>query len=140
AARAIGRAQGLEQRLERVLDTTVGLLGVRYAHLALFDPVSGEIKIVAARGADEQAVGRRVASGEGLLGTVLKVNRPVRCGDMLADPRTQHRDVVDALGLRSWLGVPLVDEDGAIGALSILSQKPDAFSEQDERTLTALAA
>ena len=56
---------------------------------------------------------RRMPADVGLAGSVLRELRPVRTGDMPADPRTWNASRSRDLGLHSWLGAPLADRSGA---------------------------
>ncbi|MFJ6003384.1 GAF and ANTAR domain-containing protein [Arthrobacter sp. NPDC092385] len=44
-----------------------------------------------------------------------------------------------ARGVRSCLSVPLLNEPAALGAMKVYSTVPDAFSDEDQRLLAALA-
>src|SRR5581483_9443394 len=140
AARAIGGELDFQERLGRVLDAALALLGVCQAQLALLDAQRGEIELAAARGGRPVAVGARLPLGVGLIGAVVAHNRPLRSRDAQADPRVARPDIVCAEGTRAWLGVPLADERGAFGALIALSDEPDAFTDEHERLLQAFAA
>src|SRR4029079_15467573 len=87
-----------------------------------------------------QSLGERQPAGSGLCGLVIAGNRAVRSADLGADPRAWQPELAAPLGMRSWLGVPLADADGAIGVLEVVSGEPDVFTDEDERRLGALAA
>ncbi len=74
---------------------------------------------------------------EGVCGWVARHRRAVRLADVTRDPRF--------IGcgddrVRSELVVPLMVEDRLIGVLDLESYEPDAFSTENERTLTILAS
>lgn len=140
AALSIGSELDLHARLERVLDATLDLVSVSQAQVALLDPSGQELEFVATRGLAQEMTLRRQPASAGLTGQVLLQGRAVRSDDLLADPRAYNRRLAEEARLRSWLGVPLVDESGTFGALCVLSQEPGRFSEEDERKLAALAA
>ena len=77
--------------------------------------------------------------GYGISGTAAKERRPLRVPDVREDPhyvRFRHAEVE----IRSELAVPLVVKDRLIGAIDLESQELDAFSEEHERIMTALAS
>ncbi len=81
--------------------------------------------------------------GEGVAGLAVSENRPFRTGDYLADERFPHTEASDGFvrqsGLVSALGVPLVGEAGALGAISVASPRRDAYDDEDAELLQALA-
>src|SRR5688572_5197100 len=107
AALSIGGELGLGARLERVLDAAMGLSGALQARIALEDPETGDVEIVASRGLLVETVGMRQPRGSGLAGEVLRLNAPVRSDDLTTDERTWDRSLAEAGRSRSWLGVPL---------------------------------
>ena len=81
--------------------------------------------------------------GEGVAGLAVLENRSFRTGDYLADERFPHTEASDGFvresGLVSALGVPLVGEAGALGAISVASPRRDAYDDEDAELLQALA-
>ncbi|MBU1877395.1 MAG: GAF domain-containing protein, partial [Chloroflexi bacterium] len=73
--------------------------------------------------------------GEGIVGWVVQHGQPVRLGDVRQDARyfALREDI------RSELCVPLSVGHKVIGALDVESGRMDAYDENDERLLTALA-
>src|SRR5205807_1626067 len=109
---------------------TLQVLGVDQATVALRDEETNEVELCAGRGENVRALGMRVPLGAGLNGRVVATNRPLRIGDVQADPRTWRPEQARDEGLRSWLGVPLADETGVFGVLATLSGQPNAFTEE----------
>ncbi|PPK98324.1 diguanylate cyclase (GGDEF)-like protein [Kineococcus xinjiangensis] len=65
---------------------------------------------------------------------------PLCVADASADPVFARNPLVQAGAIRSFLGVPLVDEDGfALGALSVFDTRPREFSAADEAVLQTQA-
>ncbi|MFM8322835.1 MAG: response regulator [Chloroflexota bacterium] len=77
----------------------------------------------------------RFGQGNGLSNWAIDHLQAVRCADLQADPRYVE---VSPLA-RSGLFVPMLIGGQAIGTLSVMSDLPNAFSEQDERLLTIIA-
>jgi sigma-B regulation protein RsbU (phosphoserine phosphatase) len=77
--------------------------------------------------------------GHGLSGSAAKLRRPIRVADVAKDPRYirfRHAEV----DIRSELAVPLVVRDRLVGALDLESMEYDAFTEEHEQIVTALAS
>ncbi len=70
-----------------------------------------------------------------LCGQVLETGRPARVGDVRRAPR--YFPLNDAI--RSELCVPLKSKAGVVGVLDLESTRLDAFTEEDERLLAAVA-
>ncbi len=83
----------------------------------------------------------RLKLGQGVGGWVAKTGRAVNLPDAYADPRF-HQDVDAASGFvtRSILCVPLVVEGKVIGILEAMNKRSGAFTDADERLLSALGA
>ena len=81
--------------------------------------------------------------GEGVAGMAVSERRPFRTGNYLDDPRFSHTTAsdrfVEASGFHSALAVPLIGETGPLGAISVASQRLDAYDDGDAELLQALA-
>ena len=76
--------------------------------------------------------------GEGLTSRVLTTGRPLR---LSASAEGQELGaVVQGSASESWLGVPIMAGERAIGILGLESAVPNAFSDADERLLGTLAS
>ncbi len=77
----------------------------------------------------------RIPLYQGIIGWAMQERRPIRVGDVGANPH--YLDV--GTGSRSEMVAPLVAGEGVIGAVNVESPQPDAFSGDDLRLLTTLA-
>ena len=73
--------------------------------------------------------------GQGLSGWVIQTGMPFRTGNVHTHP--QYLDT--HAGIQSGLYMPLKIGERVIGVISVESEMPDAFTEQDERLLATLA-
>ena len=73
--------------------------------------------------------------GKGLSGWAVQHNQVVRVGDLSHDPRYVETEP----DLRSGMYIPLKVGERVVGVISIESEKPEAFSEADERLTITLA-
>ena len=77
--------------------------------------------------------------GHGLSGSAAELRRAIRVPDVAKDPRYirfRHAEV----DIKSELAVPLVVRDRLVGALDLESTEYDAFTEEHEQIVTALAS
>src|SRR5436190_22307876 len=103
----------------------------------LLDPKTNELTIAYAVGYPENLVHTlRVPIGHGLVGAAVREGQPILVNDVHDDPR-----YVEAVpGSRSELVVPLRRKGRVIGALNLLSDRPDEFSGADQDILRQFAA
>jgi DNA-binding NarL/FixJ family response regulator len=138
AALAIGGEQRLANRVERLLDAAIDLIGVRDSGVALLDEAGEAFAVVAARGR-ATTVGDRCPVDVGLIGSVVRAGKPLRIEDVANDPLVGDADVAIGPTTRSWLAVPLASSAGAFGALIVASHRHGAFGRADELHLWDLA-
>jgi signal transduction histidine kinase len=78
--------------------------------------------------------------GAGPTGTCIRTGLPSVCRNIATDPRFDPwREEARLRGYASSLALPLLDGEGAFGALTVYSIEPDAFSEAQKRVLGELA-
>jgi phosphoserine phosphatase RsbU/P len=103
----------------------------------LLDERRGDLKIAYAVGYPEEVVQNfRLPLGQGIVGAAVAEQRPILVGDVATDPR--YVSVVE--GIHSNLAVPLRHKGKALGALNLLSDRHDAFTQRDESMLRLFAA
>ncbi len=79
--------------------------------------------------------------GRGPTGTAIRTGRPSVVQDTLNDPRyALWRDMAATRGVHSSAAFPLMLDDKAFGALTVCSDTPNAFSEEEMALLEDLAA
>lgn len=78
--------------------------------------------------------------GHGPTGTAIRTGEPAACRNMLTDPQFEPwRDEALRRGYGSSLALPLNADGKTLGALTIYSRRPDAFSEEEISLLSRLA-
>jgi len=92
----------------------------------------------ASTGASAPALGAQMDARSGLSGSCIQTGRVQRCDDAESDPRAD-REASQQLGVRSVMVLPLARPTGMVGILEVMSERPSAFGERDERTLEVLA-
>jgi signal transduction histidine kinase len=99
---------------------------------------SGVLETVAWKGI---ATGGLAVSSESLafVDEILQVRDPVAIADLCTDPRIKHPELFRQEGLVSFLGVPLVANDEALGCLVFLTRQKDDFSVEEKDFVSTLA-
>jgi signal transduction histidine kinase len=99
---------------------------------------SGVVETVAWK---DIATGGLAASSEslGFVDEILQVRDPVAIADLCTDPRIKHPELFRQEGLVSFLGVPLVANDEALGSLVFLTRQKDDFSVEEKDFVSTLA-
>jgi len=139
---ALGAQPSLEALLQRVVETAVEVTGARYGALGVIDSSGTALERFITVGLDEEL--RRTIGdlprGRGILGVLIRDQRPLRLGDLGDDPR--------AVGfppghppMRSFLGVPILLRGTSFGNLYLTEKAGgDPFSAEDEESAQLLAA
>jgi sigma-B regulation protein RsbU (phosphoserine phosphatase) len=123
--------------LDSIVMTLREVLHCRGVSISLLNPDTQTLEIRAAAGL--QAKWRQAAKlkvGEGISGKVAATATPLYVPDASSLPDFIFFDPV----VRSLLVVPLTVKDRVIGTLAIDQTIPDAFNQDDKRTLTIAAA
>lgn len=132
-ARQVSSSQTLDDILNTVVSTIVDVYQCSSASIYLLDPAQQEIVTRATVGIDPQCIDlERFKVGEHAAGRVIKTGQVVYVPDTAQDPNFESC----APDIRSLMSVPLTVQDNVIGALSIESTVPDAFTADHERVLT----
>jgi TonB family protein len=90
-------------------------------------------------GAHAPALGAHMDAHSGLSGLCLQSGQAQSCDDAQIDLRAD-REASVRLGVRSVMVLPLRRPAGLLGILEVMSDRPAAFGERDQRTLEVFAA
>jgi len=126
-------------RLARVLHTDSVMIG-------LYDRPTNQISFPYELDAGRRLHSDPIQLGEGLTSRILASRQPMRFGSLaeqmangaLIGTYAEGEDV-GAPG-ESWLGVPILSGDEPIGVVVFGDDKPDSFSESDERLVSTVAS
>jgi sigma-B regulation protein RsbU (phosphoserine phosphatase) len=159
ATRHLAAPVGVEEVLQKTITSSLQVLDADRASVFLYDPRADELyikvstsfpEVVSRRqGGDQDAEDRsdtscliRFPSGKGIAGETAQKRSLINVPDCYTDPRF-NRDIDRQTGYvtRSLLSVPLLGVDQAlVGVLQVINKQEGAFSEDDERIATILAA
>jgi diguanylate cyclase (GGDEF)-like protein len=137
---AIGTTASLEDALAHVTAFAAELLGVARVTVRLLDETRSRLLVAARTGVSvHKSAHTEFVVGEGLIGWVARERKSLRLDHAPDDPRFipkpgQIRPV------SSFVGVPILDEQGCIGVLAASTEERGAFGPDDERRLRLVAA
>jgi PAS domain S-box-containing protein len=142
---AVGQLLEPRQIGERLIETFARHLSWHHVTIRLLRPQTDELELIAFNLPDLDSVDKAEVecdfsklihkAGQGLSGHVVQTGTPIRTGQVHAHPQY----ISTQAGIESGLYMPLKIGDRITGVISVESEKPDAFSEQDERLLATLA-
>ncbi len=137
---AISQELSLERVLQIIVDSVRPLVGARYAALGIPDDRGSTERFITSGISDDarRAIGHP-PRGHGLLGVMIREDRPIRVTDIAADPRSvgfpPHHPP-----MTSFLGVPVRVEGRVIGNLYLTDKEGGVpFSEDDEHLVESFA-
>ncbi|WP_329478748.1 GAF domain-containing protein [Kribbella sp. NBC_01484] len=138
----IGADLDLNSTLDRIVSAACELAGAQYGALGVVGPDGKRLVRFITHGVtDEQiaAIGP-YPEGHGILGLLIEHPEPIRMHDLAEDPRS-YGFPANHPPMKSFLGVPIQTREHAFGNLYLTEKTGGAdFTEDDERTVTALAA
>lgn len=130
----------LSAALRQIVEAAVEMVGVQYGAIGVLGS-NGSLDEFIHVGMDAEtvaAIGTRPV-GLGLLGALIADPRPVRLTTIEGDGRSVGLPMHHP-GITSFLGVPLEVRDQIFGHLYLADPRANAFSEDDQQLVEALAA
>lgn len=136
----INRNLHLDEVLESVTREAAGLGRVKMCSLQLLDPSGEWLEVRAQFGAGTDYQQRpRLSVVESLMGAVVRRRKPMQVLNVQTSAQYQHPETARREGLVSLLCAPLVFGSQNLGTLSVYTEEPHVFSNEEVRTLSALA-
>lgn len=130
----------LEDVLQRVTRDACQVMQTKVCSLMLLNPAGDRLMLRACHGAGDAYRHRPPLSvDESLTGSVVRRCKPVQVYDVQTHDAFRHAALAREEGLVSLLSVPMVYAGASIGALNVYTSSPYRFSNQDIKTLSALA-
>jgi phosphotransferase system enzyme I (PtsP) len=101
---------------------------------------SGEMELFATEGLDPAAVHvTRMKPGEGLVGEIMRLGRPLNLSDAPAHPAFSYRPETGEDPFHSFLGVPLLRGGRAIGVIVVQNRTSRVYGEDEVEDLQIIA-
>ncbi len=135
-----------DEVLQHVVDEARRLLRADGGLIDQYDPESGTLQWAYDAGLEpdqrEAVKMTNLRLGEGVSGKAVAEARVIHAGDYLAGD-FQHDALADSLveraGVRDLIAAPIIGEAGPLGAIEVLSRRPNAFDDLDAAVLGSLA-
>ena len=157
---AINKADSLEMLVDAILRGLDENFGFKYSALLVPTEDPCVLVTVATRGYTENGAGAEVRYGEGIAGLVAEARKPIRISGLMRGMLyafAMHKDAADAArgsgahkrgriqmpGLanpESQLGVPLLVRGELVGVLTLESDVPYRFHEEDKASIELLGS
>ena len=139
--KAIIMQKSIEDTLKTVLISIPKELGAEAVAVSLLNGDERRPEIFAMRLPNGTVIDKQVFDlSENLLHWLLERKEPVVIYDLAQDPRVQmHLEHIRVNRLASYLGVPMLSQDKAVGILHILTTHPTTFQSEDMAFFTTLA-
>ena len=137
--RQLSRIQSVESLLNTLAEGCGRLIG---ADSVGFRLIEGDQMVLAGSWGDSGrvTVRRSFHVGEALSGTVAATGEPLNVKDSMDGLRPEHRETLERIRCRAWLGVPVTLGDRVVGVLGNRTHRPEGFSEGDVRIAAAFAS
>ena len=136
-SRVVNRTEDTTEALDIIIDEILHVLPAESAAIELINPDRNCLSIEVQRGFPRNFANTELPVGKGVTGWVAYHGKPLNLGDVKSDARYVEIDPA----VVSELAVPMrTDEDSIIGVMNIDSSRKNAFSKQDEKVLTLMAA
>lgn len=135
--RVVNSTEDPKEALELIIDEIMNVLPADSAAIELINPDHNCLEVEVYRGFPRSLESTQLKVGTGLTGWVAYNGKALNIGNVKTDPRYIEVDP----RIVSELVVPLSREDGSvIGVVNVDSYRDNAFSRQDKKVLTLMAA
>ncbi|MGA2603859.1 MAG: GAF domain-containing protein [Verrucomicrobiia bacterium] len=140
-AQSVISSLNLQEILQRVTRDACRLMDTKVCSLMLLNPTREFLELRACHGAGAEYLQKPpLPVDDSATGFVIRRRKPLRVYNVQEHDEYRHTEMAQKEGLVSLLSVPLVVGDIAIGALNVYTEEPYRYSNQDVRTLSALAS
>lgn len=140
-SKSLGSRLDLDHRLEITADSAKEIIDYDRCFIFLVEPGERRLTVKAVKGYDPAIIDYNFALTNGLLSIIVK-NRQVLLFSQLPSQRAKHKIFPDGCKInvdcQSFLGLPLIIEDRAMGIVLFLSEKENAFTTYDRHVLSIL--
>lgn len=131
----------LEEVLQLLVHITAQTLGYKIVTVMLLDEEKGELVLKATQAESEEYRKKPpLRVGESIAGRAVAENRVIVVPDVRAHPNYRFPDIAAREGLHSMVSVPLRVREQVIGVLNCYTDRPHLFTDEELRTLEAVAS
>ncbi|MBI4537270.1 MAG: GAF domain-containing protein [candidate division NC10 bacterium] len=138
AGRSLMAETELAAILNRIVEEAAEISGCSHVKVMLVDRGSGVLSVGALKGT-ARSIEDRLPLGSGHSGLVALTGEPLYCDDAPNDPRNAYAAQDRALGIVTYLGLPIKLQDEGLGVLSFNTTTPRVYTQEELSYLTAFA-
>ena len=141
-ARKVTTSLKAEDVLDFAVTETIRVADADAAYVATMTGASGSLRIVAQYGLiHDGLLGLEIEKGRGIGGRVAAERTVFHTEDYCSDPRLEHAfgDLIRAEGLRTVMGLPLVNRDRVVGVLYVARRRTLKFRAAEIEILDMLS-
>ena len=142
-SQAVSSTLDLEEVLNTIVAQAVQLSGTDAGAIYEFDETTKEFQLRATHRMSQELIEAiresRIRLGETVVGRAAVNRRAEQAPDILNEPASTIRDVVERAGFRALLAVPLLREGRVIGALVVRRRVPGEFHKETVDLLQTFA-
>lgn len=128
-----------EAVLQLIADEARRLTSTRFSAVFLLDGDTLRLSVFSGGPILGFPIGYRIPLDKSLCGLALESSSPILIANVQTDPRV-GMDMVQVMGMRSLLIVPLLTESRSIGVIMVTDKSPGLLGPDDERVLSMLAS
>lgn len=139
-SKAITSDQYVEDILRLIVMVTAEVMNSSVCSLWLLNEKEQVLRLRATQSINRDYLKERVLHvGEGVVGRVVRENRPVSILDVLTDPHFKEKELAQKMGLVSMLSIPMRVKDRVIGVINCYTSHPHEFTELQVNILITVA-
>ena len=139
-SQVINSELNLDDALKVITREACELMATKMCALMLLDDKRQWLELKASYGASEEYINLPPLSvEESLIGIVVRRKKPIQLQNVQLSTRYQRVEAARREGLVALLSVPMLYAGQAIGVLNVYTGQPYSFSNDEVRTLSALA-
>ncbi len=128
----------LRQSLNQIVAEAAQIARTPHVKILLVDEAKGALVTAAASG-EPVPPGFQVPLGQSYSGTVAATRKPLFIADTQNDPRNLLRERDRSAGIRTFLGLPIANRDTVLGVLTLNTESPRVYDEDDLAYLDSFA-
>jgi GAF domain-containing protein/CheY-like chemotaxis protein/HPt (histidine-containing phosphotransfer) domain-containing protein len=136
----VSTSLNLDDVLQEIADAAALLMDVPAAAVWVADPGAQTVELRGRSGPLDDFPSRRLGYGEGATGWIATHREALTVPDVEGDPRVVGLDWWRTHGLRSFLGVPIVQEKTLLGVLVLNGRSPIRLGPDDQELLDSFVA
>ena len=138
ATRSVMSGLELDAILDRILTEAAAIAGTEHVRVLLVDRDRAVLRVVRAKG-NLVPQGHEYPVDKGLSAVVIGSGQPLFCPDVGADPRSYFGPRYRALGMLTYLGLPIRRAAEVLGVLVFSTTTPRTYGPDELAYLTAFA-